>query len=87
MRQSACGEPDLTSYAGGREAQGDELLVVEFASDPPALSPGAVRAVLKMLQSAREKQARKNQEAEQDGRPFDGNPLPDRDVSNIRAVS
>jgi hypothetical protein len=40
-----------------KTADGD-LLVVEFSSKPPALTPGAARAVLRMLLEARERQTR-----------------------------
>jgi hypothetical protein len=35
-----------------------QTLTVEFSSEPPALTPGAARAVLRMLLEAREKQTR-----------------------------
>ncbi len=54
-----------------RKAPGEESLVVEFAADPPPLNPGAARAVLDMLLSAREKQAAKEQETEPSGHPGD----------------
>jgi hypothetical protein len=40
-----------------KTAVGD-WLTVEFSSEPPALAPGAARAVLRMLLEAREKQAK-----------------------------
>jgi hypothetical protein len=40
-----------------KTADGD-WLTVEFSSEPPALTPGAARAVLRMLLEAREKQTR-----------------------------
>jgi hypothetical protein len=55
-----------------RKAPGE--LVVELAADPPPLNPGAARAVLDMLLSAREKQAAKEQETGPCGHPGDGNP-------------
>jgi hypothetical protein len=51
----------------GREAADDDLVVVEFASDPPPLSPGAARAALGMLLGARVRQAGKNQQDEPGG--------------------
>jgi hypothetical protein len=38
-----------------KAADGDRL-TVEFSSEPPALTPGAARAVLRLLLKAREKQ-------------------------------
>ena len=43
--------------------------MVEFSSDPPALTPGAARAVLRMLLDAHEKQARKESDAARDRAP------------------
>ncbi|HEY4974453.1 MAG TPA: hypothetical protein VII41_12640 [Steroidobacteraceae bacterium] len=40
-----------------KTADGD-WLTVEFSSEPPALTPGAARAVLRMLLEARDKQTR-----------------------------
>ena len=58
----------------GRRGVGDAL-VVEFASDPPPLSPGAARAVLDMLLNARDKQAGNASGADDGGRQVDG-PMP-----------
>ena len=49
------------------KAADDGLVVVEFASDPPPLSPGAARAVLGMLLGARARQAGKDQQGESGG--------------------
>jgi hypothetical protein len=54
------------------KARDRDALVVEFASDPPPLSPGAARAVLDMLLNACDKQAGNASEADDDGRQADG---------------
>ena len=45
-----------------KTADGDGL-TVEFSSEPPALTPGAARAVLRMLLEAHDKQTREEQGA------------------------
>jgi hypothetical protein len=42
--------------------------MVEFSSEPPALTPGAARAVLRILLEAQEKQAREEQRADAEHR-------------------
>lgn len=51
-----------------KTAAGD-WLTVEFSSEPPALAPGAARAVLRMLLEAREKQAREEPGIDADHAP------------------
>jgi hypothetical protein len=44
-------------------------VMVEFSSEPPALTPGAARAVLRMLLNAREKKIREEPAADTDYAP------------------
>jgi hypothetical protein len=55
-----------------KKTAADDRLTVEFSSDPPALTPGAARAVLRMLLEARDKQTRKELGADAEQRPNDG---------------
>jgi hypothetical protein len=49
----------------------DDRLTVELSSDPSALTPGAARAVLRMLLEARDKQTGKELDADAEQRPND----------------
>jgi hypothetical protein len=52
-----------TSRDMARKTADGDGLTVEFSSEPPALTPGAARAVLRMLLEAHDKKAREMQGA------------------------
>ena len=62
--------PEGASARHGQEIRRRRLwLTVEFSSDPPALTPEAARAVLRMLLEAREKQTREEPSPDADQAP------------------